>query len=138
MADRAVGVPIVPDGIPFVAGAGGAALVASGLGWSVPAVLLGAACLFTAWFFRNPRRTPPRSDRTVVAPGDGRVIAIDEEYEPRYLKNQGIRVSIFLNIFDVHVNRIPCDGVIEDVVYQPWQFLVASRRRRGCATSRMR
>jgi len=63
----------------------------------------------------------------VVAPGDGKVIAIEEEFEPRYLKDRSIRLTIFLNVFDVHINRIPCEGIIEDVQYQPGLFLVASK-----------
>lgn len=63
----------------------------------------------------------------VVAPGDGKVIAIEEEFEPRYLKDRSIRVTIFLNVFDVHINRMPCEGIVEDVQYQPGLFLVASK-----------
>lgn len=127
MADRAVGIPIVREGLPFVAGAGGAAALSGALGWTGLMWLLGAATLFTAWFFRNPERTAPRIEGAVVAPGDGRVIAIEQEYEPKFLKDQGTRVSIFLNIFDVHVNRIPCDGTIEDIAYQPGRFVAANK-----------
>lgn len=127
MADRAAGIPIVKEGLPFVAGSGGAAALASALGLAGPAAFLGAVTLFTAWFFRNPKRVSPSSDHAVVAPGDGKVIAVSEEYEPRFLKDDGVRVSIFLNIFDVHVNRIPCNGVVQDVVYQPGQFIPADR-----------
>jgi phosphatidylserine decarboxylase len=127
MADRAVGIPIVREGVPFIAVTGGPALLAGALGWAVPALVLGAVALFTAWFFRNPRRLVPNGAKVVVAPGDGRVMAIEEEYEPRFLKEQGIRLSIFLNIFDVHINRIPCEGRVEDIVYQPGQFLAANR-----------
>lgn len=63
----------------------------------------------------------------VVSPGDGKVIAIEEEFEPRYLKEKSIRVTVFLNVFDVHVNRMPCAGIVEGVSYQPGQFLVASK-----------
>jgi phosphatidylserine decarboxylase len=125
--DRAVGIPIVREGLPFVVGSGGAAALASGLGLAGPAAFLGAVTLFTAWFFRNPKRVSPCSDHAVVAPGDGKVIAVAEEYEPRFLKDDGVRVSIFLNIFDVHVNRIPCNGIVENVVYQPGQFIPADR-----------
>lgn len=127
MADRAVGIPIVKEGLPFVAGSGGAAALAAALGLAGPAAFLGAVTLFTAWFFRNPKRVSPCSDHAVVAPGDGKVIAVSEEYEPRFLKDDGLRVSIFLNVFDVHVNRIPCNGVVQDVVYQPGQFIPADR-----------
>ncbi len=127
MADRAVGIPIVREGLPFVAVTGGSALLAGALGLGTLAVPLSALTLFTAWFFRNPKRLAPQSANVVVAPGDGRVMAIEEEYEPRFLKDHGIRISIFLNIFDVHVNRIPCNGMIEDVVYQPGTFFAANR-----------
>jgi phosphatidylserine decarboxylase len=63
----------------------------------------------------------------VVSPGDGKVIAVQEEFEPRFLKDQAIRISIFLNVFDVHINRTPCAGTITDITYQPGQFLAANR-----------
>lgn len=127
MADKARGIPIVKEGLPFVAAAAGPAVLAGALGWLISACALGALALFTAWFFRNPRRIVPRMEHAVVAPGDGRVIGVDEEYEPRFLKDQGVRVSIFLNILDVHVNRIPCDGIIEHIAYLPGRFLAANR-----------
>jgi phosphatidylserine decarboxylase len=127
MADRAVGIPIVREGLPFVVGAGGAAALAGALGWAGPMWLLGGATLFTAWFFRNPKRAVPQVEGAVVAPGDGRVIAIETEYEPRFLKDQAKRISIFLNVFDVHVSRVPCDGTIRDITYQPGRFVAANR-----------
>ena len=127
MADHAVGIPIVREGLPFVGILAGATLAAAFLGWVIPAALLGGVTAFTAWFFRNPSRTIPTRTGAIVAPGDGRVIAIEEEFEPRYLKDKSIRLSIFLNVFDVHVNRIPCAGVIEGVQYQPGCFVAANK-----------
>ncbi|WHZ22960.1 MAG: Phosphatidylserine decarboxylase [Nitrospira sp.] len=127
MADRAAGIPIVKEGWPFVGGLGGAALFFGLVGWTIPTALAGGFTLFTAWFFRNPSRTVPQQPNVVVSPGDGKVIAIEEEFEPRYLKEKSIRVTIFLNVFDVHVNRMPCDGTVEGISYQPGQFLVASK-----------
>jgi phosphatidylserine decarboxylase len=127
VSDRAVGIPIVREGLPFVAAAGAPAVAAGVLGWTGVAAAFGAAALFTAWFFRNPRRSSPKSDRAVVAPGDGKVVEICEESEPRFLKDKSVRISIFLNIFDVHVNRIPCQGTVEQVAYQPGRFLAANR-----------
>jgi phosphatidylserine decarboxylase len=69
----------------------------------------------------------PKDPHLVVAPGDGKVIAIEEEFEPRYLKDRAVRVTIFLNVFNVHINRMPCDGTVEDIQYQPGLFLVASK-----------
>lgn len=127
MIDRAVGLPVAKEGIPFIAIPAGLTVVSAWGGWAAVAVVGGLATAFVAWFFRNPARVIPREPRVVVAPGDGKVIAIEEEFEPRYLKDRAVRVSIFLTVFDVHINRIPCDGIIEDVQYQPGAFMVASR-----------
>ena len=127
MADRAVGIPIVKEGLPFVGILAGVTLATGLLGWVIPAGLLGGVTAFTVWFFRNPYRTIPTGTGAVVAPGDGKMIAIEEEFEPRYLKDKSIRLSIFLNVFDVHVNRIPCAGVIEGVQYQPGCFVPANK-----------
>lgn len=127
MADRAVGVPFAKEGIPFIAAPAGVTLLAGWLGWPIVAIGAALLTLFVAWFFRNPARVVPQGPRLVLAPGDGKVIAIEEEFEPRFLKDRSIRLTIFLNVFDVHINRIPCDGVVEDVQYQPGLFLVASK-----------
>src|SRR5207249_9798443 len=119
MADQASGIPIVREGLPFITAAGGPAVIAGALGWTVPALVLGAIALFTAWFFRNPRRLGPDGARVVVAPGDGRVMAIEQEYQPRFLQEQGLRLSIFPSVLDMHANRIPGDGKPDHIVYQP-------------------
>lgn len=127
MADRAANIPIAREGIPFVVATGAATAVVWLVGGPVAAGVMGGLTLFTTWFFRNPARTIPQVPRGVVAPGDGRVVGLEEEYEPRYLKDRAIRISIFLNVFDVHVNRIPCAGTVEQVVYQPGQFHAANQ-----------
>ena len=127
MADRAVGVPFAKEGIPFIGAALGVTLLAGWLGGTIAAVGGAGLTIFVAWFFRNPPRAVPQGPGLIVAPGDGKVIAIEEEFEPRFIKDRSIRVTIFLNVFDVHINRIPCEGVVENVQYQPGLFLVASR-----------
>jgi phosphatidylserine decarboxylase len=127
VADRAVGIPFAKEGIPFIGAAVGVTLVVGWLGWTFVAVGAAILTLFVSWFFRNPFRVVPQGSRVVVAPGDGKVIAIQEEFEPRFIKDRSIRISIFLNVFDVHINRVPCEGIIEDVQYQPGLFLVASK-----------
>lgn len=127
MADRAVGIPFAKEGFPFIGTAAGVTLCAGWLGWTPVAVIGAGLTLFVSWFFRNPARVIPEGAGLVVAPGDGKVIAIEEEFEPRYLKEKSLRITIFLNVFDVHINRIPCEGTIEDVQYQPGLFLVASK-----------
>lgn len=127
MVDRAVGVPFAKEGIPFIAVPVSVMLLAGWQGWIIVAAVAAVLTAFVAWFFRNPARVVPKAPHLVVAPGDGKVIAIEEEFEPRYLKDRALRVTIFLNVFNVHINRMPCDGKVEDVQYQPGMFLVASR-----------
>ncbi len=127
MADRAVGIPFAKEGVPFIGAAVGVTLLAGWLDWTIVAVGAAILTLFVSWFFRNPSRVTPQGPRLVVAPGDGKVLAIEQEFEPRFIKDPSIRISIFLNVFDVHINRVPCEGVIEDVQYQPGLFLVASK-----------
>jgi phosphatidylserine decarboxylase len=127
VADRAVGIPFAKEGKPFIGAAIGATLLAGWLGWVTVAIGAAILTLFVSWFFRNPSRVVPQGPRLVVASGDGKVVAIEEEFEPRFIKDRSIRISIFLNVFDVHINRVPCEGVIEEVQYQPGLFLVASK-----------
>jgi phosphatidylserine decarboxylase len=99
--------------------AGGGIVVGyfAGWPWGAPLYLLAAFCLY---FFRDPNRAVPPGP-VAVSPADGKVVAI--KGEPSGLT----RVSIFLNIFDVHVNRSPIAGNIAEIKYQPGEFLVASR-----------
>ncbi len=110
---------IVSDGISF-----GCGLTILGLGFSyflnpwlgVPFYILAVFCLY---FFRDPERSTPPGD-LLIAPADGRIVAV------RQLGSHETRASIFLNVFNVHVNRTPIGGVVTDVVYQKGRFLVAS------------
>jgi phosphatidylserine decarboxylase len=113
---------MVPDGyyyaIPML---GAAALIAwlIGVPWAVPAVLLAA---FFLWFFRDPERVVPATAGAIVSPADGKVTDISP------LRGDGrelTRISIFLNVFNVHVNRSPMTGMIRDVRYQTGKFLNA-------------
>ncbi|HEY8368244.1 MAG TPA: phosphatidylserine decarboxylase family protein [Thermodesulfobacteriota bacterium] len=117
---------IVREGWPFVAIA--AALAA--LGWAAAGPWAGVPLLaltaFTVNFFRNPRRDVPTDPGVVVAPADGVVCEVAEEASPRLLDGPARRVSIFMNVLDVHVNRSPIAGVVREVVYNPGRFLAAN------------
>jgi len=127
MADRAKDIPVAKEGIPFILIGGLLTLGVWTMGWVWPTCLLGACTLFTAWFFRNPARTIPPGENLIVSPGDGKVVAIESEFEHRYLKEQSVRISIFLNVFDVHINRMPVAGIVQDMVYQPGKFMMADQ-----------
>ena len=126
MADRAKGIPIAREGLLFVMGMAVPAAAAGMLGWGKTAVVFGVLGCWVGWFFRNPPRTIPQGEGLVLASGDGRVVAVEEEFEPRFFKDRSLRISVFLNVFDVHINRLPCAGIIADVAYRPGRFHNAS------------
>lgn len=80
---------------------------------------------FVVFFFRNPHRTVPEEENVVVSPADGRVMAITEIDELEFLKSKAIKVTIFLSIFNVHINRSPVAGIVEYTAYRPGKFLPA-------------
>jgi phosphatidylserine decarboxylase len=113
---------MVSDGYYYGLGFGAAALLLGWLTspvWAVPAVLL--ACFFL-WFFRDPDREIPLIDGAVVSPGDGKVTEVSRV---RANGADRLRISIFLSVFDVHVNRSPIAGVIRDARYQRGKFINA-------------
>lgn len=83
--------------------------------------------LLILWFFRDPNRTPLLEDGLLVSPGDGEVVEIIREPEKRYLDDDTIRISIFLSVLDVHVQRVPISGRVTLVDHRPGQFLQAFR-----------
>jgi phosphatidylserine decarboxylase len=109
-------------GLPLLV-LGGAAYLAQ---WTVVAVLLVCLALFVFSFFRDPERAIPAEPGAIVSPGDGRVVVVtDEENAGR----PGKRISIFLAVWNVHVNRAPAAGVITKMEYRPGKFLAAMRER---------
>jgi phosphatidylserine decarboxylase len=115
---------IAKAGIPYIlTGLIAAVLAGFFSGWL--AIVLGLLTCFVIWFFRDPERNIPTGAGLIVAPADGKIVQIREEQEERFLKSRAIRISIFLNIFDVHVNRIPCAGKIRGMVYHAGKFLAA-------------
>lgn len=121
------------EGYPFIATAlvlaGAAWLLATSQGGGAPLVSLAVAltvlALFVVWFFRDPSRPIPADAAAVVAPGEGKVIAIDEVDEPEYIGGPARKISIFLSVFDVHVQRAPVTGTVEHKAYRPGAYAVA-------------
>jgi phosphatidylserine decarboxylase len=90
------------------------------------AFALTIVALWVAYFFRDPQRTGERGERLVIAPADGKVVMITEVDEPMFLKQRAIRISIFMNVFNVHVNRYPVSGVVRLVDRKAGRFLNAA------------
>jgi phosphatidylserine decarboxylase len=121
-------IPIHPAGWPFIglfaAGAVGLMLVAAPLGW-IGVILT----LWCAWFFRNPDRVTPARPGLIVSPADGVVQLVDRAPPPPELEMGEAprpRVCVFMNVFNVHVNRIPADGTVSRIAYRPGRFINAS------------
>jgi phosphatidylserine decarboxylase len=118
-------VRIAREGWPFIAIAWVLVLGAAFLWWPL-AVLLAIVAIWVVAFFRDPIRPGPRGERYVVAAAEGHVVYVTEIDEPMYVKERAVRISIFLSVFDVHVNRYPVDGTIELVHYNKGKFLHAA------------
>jgi phosphatidylserine decarboxylase len=119
--------PIHPEGYPFI---GGFALVAIVLLWLWPPLgwLAVIATTWCAYFFRDPPRVTPARDGLVVAPADGTVSRVTEAVPPAELElgaRARTRISIFMSVFNCHVNRSPLEGRIERIVYRKGAFVSA-------------
>ena len=89
-------------------------------------VLALAVNLFVINFFRDPERNVPSGENSIVSPADGRVIKAEKAFEGRLLNSEAMKISIFMNVFNVHVNRAPVSGRVAGVSYNPGKFLNAS------------
>lgn len=125
---RGVLAPVHAAGWPFVAGAALAAVVGFAI-WAPLGWLGVLATAFCTYFFRDPPRIVPLGEALVVAPADGQVCAVDESVPPAELDMGSAplpRVGIFLNIFDVHINRSPVDGTVAALAYRKGRFVNAA------------
>ena len=123
---------MAPEGWPFIlvgwalAGVGVWAVMRYGPWlWLVEAPLL-ALAVWLIVFFRDPERAGPRGDGLVLSPADGRIVDVSAVDEPMYLKAEATRISIFMNVFNVHVNRYPISGQVELTRYNAGAFLHAA------------
>ncbi|MEI6317297.1 MAG: phosphatidylserine decarboxylase [Pseudomonadota bacterium] len=113
------------EGWPFIALATGAALattVLAGPWWSLP---LWIVALFVVQFFRDPARSFEAAGNAVISPADGRIVAVERARDP-YLERDALKVSVFMNVFNVHSNRAPVDGEVREVRYFPGRFFNAA------------
>ena len=132
------------EGLLFIAIA--ALIAASGFGFAISrrswglwlaAFVLLLLALWVAYFFRDPERTGERGPSLVVSPADGKLIMITEVDEPTFIKGRAIRISIFMNVFNVHVNRYPVDGVVKYVYYNKGKFFNAAAEKSSLENEQM-
>ncbi len=120
------GIPIAAEGWPFIIPLAIVTILLFIFGWKNTRIVMLVLTVFVVFFFRDPERTVPEGPELVVSPADGKVIVIKDIYEPTYLKQDVKQISIFLSVFNVHVNRSPIAGTVELVQYNPGKFHVAS------------
>ncbi len=120
------GIPVAADGWPFIIPLAVVTALLFALGWKNTGSVVLVLTLFVLFFFRDPERSVPEGKGVVVSPADGKVIVIKDIFEPTYLKQDVKQISIFLSVFNVHVNRAPLEGTVETVKYNPGKFHVAS------------
>ena len=115
---------IAREGWPFLAGAVALALLVTF--WSpVVSIFFWIIALFVLQFFRDPPRMAPDSPCAVLSPADGRIVAVETVRDP-YADRDALKISVFMNVFNVHSNRVPVDGRVLDVQYFPGKFFNAA------------
>lgn len=125
--------PVAREGLPFILAAW---VVSAGLalaGWWVALAVWLPVAVWVVAFFRDPERPGPRGEALIIAPADGKVVSVIPIDEPTFLGGQATRISIFMNVFNVHVNRYPAGGTVGYRHYHPGAFLNAASEKASVA-----
>lgn len=119
-------IPITREGWPFIL----VALISVAVVWALGFLWLEAffipLAIFVIQFFRDPERTIPADKNAIVSPADGKVIKVERGKDDRFLKTDVLKICIFMNVFNVHVNRTPASGKVLKIIYNPGKFFNAS------------
>lgn len=131
------GIPFILIALAMAAGGYTAALMRRSWPLWLLAFVLTILVLWVAYFFRDPERTGPRGDKLVISPADGRVIDVVEVDEPAFLEGRAIKISVFMNVFNVHVNRYPVSGKVAYVHYNEGKFMNAAAEKASLDNEQM-
>jgi phosphatidylserine decarboxylase len=126
-------IPIAREGVPFLVPLLAISVLFWISHWPLPGAFFSLLALFVLFFFRDPERSIPPGEKAVLSPADGRVIEVQPSREENLLKGPSIRISVFMSLFNVHVNRNPLSGRIVDILYSPGRFLRANLDRASAA-----
>lgn len=121
--------PIAKEGLPFFIPAAVVTLFFAAMGWLLLTFLGFLLTFFIALFFRNPKRDIPDTKNAILSPADGTIVDVVTCMEERFLKTEALKVSIFMSVLDVHLNRAPVAGKVLEKSYNPGRFLVASKEK---------
>ena len=117
---------IMREGWPFIGAALALAAVTGWAGFGAAACVALVLAIFCVWFFRNPERAIPTAEGAIVSAGDGRVLSVEPVEDDAWIQGPAMRIAVFLNVFDVHVNRTPIAGKVLAIRYDKGKFLNAS------------
>ena len=131
------GWPFIGLGVVLAAGTYGLALWLRSWPLWLLAFALTVLAVWCAYFFRDPERTGPRGPSLVIAPADGKVLMITDVEEPLFVKGRATRISIFMNVFNVHVNRYPVSGRVDFTFYNKGKFLNAAAEKSSLENEQM-
>lgn len=126
---KKIEIPIAQEGLPFILFCAFVTLIIAVLGYAPLALLALLVTFFVTWFFRNPCRILPADHDALICPADGKVIAVKEMFDERFLRKEVVRISIFMNVFNVHVNRVPFAGTVERILFKPGKFYAADKHQ---------
>lgn len=118
--------PIHRAGYPLIFGSAFVTLILALLGLTTLTLICLVATLFTCAFFRDPDRVIPEGQEVVVSPADGKIISVSKTADSPFELGDTLKISIFMSVFNVHVNRIPFTGRIKDIRYNPGKFFSAN------------
>ncbi len=121
--------PILTDGLPFVVFTLSLTIMFVFFKFIALSIIFFIITLFMIIFFRNPKREIPSDENAIISPADGKIIEIKEEFEDRYIKDKVLKISIFMTLFNVHVNRAPATGKILDIKYFKGKFHSANIKK---------
>jgi phosphatidylserine decarboxylase len=124
-------IPVAKEGYPFIGFAAFITLIFAIFQCSFATALMAGVTTFVLAFFRDPERFTPYDENALVSPADGKIIIVDQVDDNRFTGQKVHRISIFMNVFNVHVNRIPFQGKVEKILYKPGKFYSADCEKAG-------
>ena len=122
-------VPVAKEGYPFIGFVAFCTLFFALLGLPIPAYVFLVLTTFVLCFFRDPERLIPPQENVLVSPADGKILLVEKVDVNEFTVGKAYKISIFMSVFNVHVNRIPCDGKIDNIIYMPGKFYSADSKK---------
>ena len=126
-------IPVAREGYPFIIFIAFVTFIFALLEYEIITLVTLFLTGFVFYFFRDPERISPDDEDVVVAPADGKIILVEKIFDDRFVNEHVYKISIFMSIFDVHVNRMPFAGKVEKIQYVPGSFYAANTDQGGLA-----